>query len=228
MIIDKISFTGADDKTDISHLEALQFKYPGIEWALLYFPERDGAARNPTLSWREKFYQAKLTSAMHLCGSGINQFAEGNSQLLHEIEQFQRIQINLKPRWASPELVDSVIKQCEKFPQIQFITQHNPDNIAYIPLWQELKNHGFLFDASLGKGLSPEVWPSPVAGKDCGYAGGLSPENIRVELAKIKRTVNNSNYDSKYKIWIDMESGVRTNDEFDLSKVQSILNVIYN
>ena len=227
MIIDKISFTGADDKTSIENLKVLQLKYPSVEWAILYFPERDGLARNPTIAWREKFYQAKLNSAMHLCGSGINDFAEGKAELLLEIKNFQRIQINLKPRWASQELVEAVIKQCKKFPQIQFITQHNDNNIAFIPLWQELKNHGFLFDASLGKGLTPEVWPEPVANKDCGYAGGLSPENISIELAKIRTTVYNSNNQSKYKIWIDMESGVRTNDEFDLLKIQYILDVIY-
>ena len=94
MIIDKISFTGADNKTHIQELQNLQSQYPTIEWALLYFPERDGLARNPTLDWRQKFYQAQLPSAMHLCGTGINQFADGNSQLLREIENFQRVQIN--------------------------------------------------------------------------------------------------------------------------------------
>jgi len=222
MNIDKISFTGADNRTDIKDLVQLQGQYPRIEWAILYFPERDGLARNPTLEWREQFYREKLQSAMHLCGSGVNQFAEGNSKLINEIEQFGRIQINLKPRWASQELVESLIKRCEDFSHIQFITQYNSDNMVYMPLWQQVKNHAWLFDASLGKGVSPHAWPQPIAHKDCGYAGGLSPQNIDYELPRIRSVAQHSTQ----KIWIDMESGVRTNDQFDLDKVKVVLEAL--
>lgn len=219
MIIDKVSFTGADNKTDISRLVSLQESNPLIEWAVLYFPERDGYARNPTFAWREQFYNAKLNCAIHLCGSGINEFADGKTQLLNEIENFQRVQINLKPRWASDQLVASLIERCQQFPHIQFITQYNDDNMSYIPSWEKLENHAFLFDGSLGKGISPQDWPRPIDNKDCGYAGGLSPENISYHIDKISKAVGVCTQ----KIWIDMESGVRTNDTFDLQKVQAIL-----
>ena len=221
MNIKYISLTGADDNTPIGYLEAIQANYPTTEWAILMFPEREGANRNPSLAWREEFYKAKLTNkALHLCGTAINQLAEENVQLMKELDNYQRVQINLKPRWASDDFIKSLKVVVKKLPHIQFITQHNEDNKTFFHYWDEVENHAYLYDGSLGKGVSPESWQAPIKNKFCGYAGGLSPLNIKDNLQKIKSVIGSEN------VWIDMESGVRTNDNFDLNKVVDILTLV--
>ena len=78
-----------------------------------------------------------------------------------------------------------------------------------------------LFDLSGGAGILPESWPK-AKGEYCGYAGGLSPENLEEQLEKIKCVV-----DEDQKIWIDVETHVRSSDDkqFDLDKVRKFLEI---
>lgn len=221
MDIQYISLTGADNNTAICSLEKIQAMYPKTEWAILMFPEREGDHRNPTKPWRESFYKADLTNkALHLCGTAINKLAQENNELIKELNNYQRVQINLKPNYATHELVQDLVSVVKKLPHIQFITQYNDNNKDFFPYWNEITNHAYLFDASLGKGVSPANWDSPVTGKFCGYAGGLSPENIGHNIKKIKEVVGNQS------VWLDMESGIRTENQFDLEKVRSVLEIV--
>jgi phosphoribosylanthranilate isomerase len=78
-----------------------------------------------------------------------------------------------------------------------------------------------LFDLSGGAGILPEQWPEPIEGVYCGYAGGLSPENVAEQLEKIEAVTPNA------RIWIDAETHVRSNGDqlFDLEKVRRFLEV---
>lgn len=77
----------------------------------------------------------------------------------------------------------------------------------------------FLYDSSGGHGKTTPVWLPP-KGKYCGYAGGLTPENLEVEIPKIAAVVGN------HPIYLDMESGVRDSDDhFDLSRAELILKI---
>lgn len=215
-----VSLTGADDKTSIQTLKDMEHVFPLVEWAILMFPEREGLNRNPSPAWREDFYQANVKQcALHVCGSAIEKLAAQQDDLLEEIQNFDRVQINLKPNRATPELVSQLVQVVKAHPHIQFITQHNENNRPYFSYWQEVENHAYLFDASLGKGVAPELWQEPIKGKFCGYAGGLSPEVLSSELLKIAQVTKNQT------IWIDMETGLRTNDEFDLEKVLKVLEI---
>lgn len=221
MNIKYISLTGADDNTSIGYLEAIQANYPKVEWAILMFPEKEGDNRNPSRAWRDEFYKANLTNkALHLCGTAINQLAEEKTELMKELENYQRVQINLKPRWASHDFVKALTIVIKKLPHIEFITQYNEHNTEFYPYWNEIENHAYLYDGSLGKGLNPDNWQAPIANKFCGYAGGLSPLNITENIQKIKAVAN------KEEVWIDMESGIRTNNNFDLNKVVDILTLV--
>lgn len=221
MNIKYISLTGADDKVDIKDLLKLTEKYNNVELALLMFPERDGMARNPTKEWRNKFYEMNFPhTALHLCGSSIEKFAKEDNQLMIELDFFKRVQINLKPDRANIQLVEQLVKVATKKPNIQFITQHNKHNEEYFQYWNKLFNHAYLFDNSLGKGVCPEQWQEPVNNKFSGYAGGLNPANVIHELKKIQPLAIGQN------IWIDMETGLRTNDQFDLMKAESVLKQV--
>jgi phosphoribosylanthranilate isomerase len=54
-----------------------------------------------------------------------------------------------------------------------------------------------------------------------GFAGGLGPDNI----AELARYVTESMGDSDGPTWLDMESGVRTDDRLDLAKVRAVLEI---
>ncbi len=79
------------------------------------------------------------------------------------------------------------------------------------------KNIQFLHDASGGLGISPQEWGSPTENHLTGYAGGLTPENLEEQLLKINEVAGEA------EIWIDTETGVRTNNELDMDKVFSFL-----
>ena len=75
----------------------------------------------------------------------------------------------------------------------------------------------YLFDESGGRGKRGD-WPDPwpvLPGMRCGYAGGLGPDNVDEALEFVERHPD-------ARIWLDMESGVRTNDWMDLEKVEAV------
>jgi phosphoribosylanthranilate isomerase len=85
---------------------------------------------------------------------------------------------------------------------------------------QKELNCSTLFDLSHGAGVLPESWPKPIEGLRCGYAGGLSPDNVEQQIEKLHSLVGD------YFLWIDMETHIRSDSDskFDLDKVRSVLN----
>jgi phosphoribosylanthranilate isomerase len=77
-----------------------------------------------------------------------------------------------------------------------------------------------LFDLSGGNGILPEHWPKATKYGFCGYAGGLSPENLEEQLAIIDQCTDGP-------VWVDAESMVRSNgdQQFDLEKVERFLQI---
>lgn len=83
----------------------------------------------------------------------------------------------------------------------------------------------YLIDGSGGRGILPERWPNTVSYTRVGYAGGLGPDNLLVELPKILQVASPG-------WWIDMESSLRVHsgqfdiepsDTFSLEKMVSAL-----
>ena len=72
-------------------------------------------------------------------------------------------------------------------------------------------------------GVLPDKWPEP-NGDYCGYAGGLSPDNLAEQLEKIDKAITNKD-GGFYAIWIDAETHLRSpdNQRFDLDKVVKFL-----
>ena len=77
-----------------------------------------------------------------------------------------------------------------------------------------------LFDSSGGRGIRRAQWPTPLSGVRCGYAGGLGPENLRLEMPRIA-AVAGPDY------WVDMENSLRdADDHFSVDKARLALNAI--
>jgi hypothetical protein len=80
-------------------------------------------------------------------------------------------------------------------------------------------NVSTLFDISHGAGVLPIEWPEVIEGASCGYAGGLSPDNVSAQLDKIAYAAGETVF------WIDAETKLRSEDDetFDLVKVEQFL-----
>jgi phosphoribosylanthranilate isomerase len=80
-----------------------------------------------------------------------------------------------------------------------------------------LFNPHFLFDSSGGRGELPDSWPT-IDLPNMGAAGGLNPENIRanLDLMRERGYIRDG-------FWIDVESGVRTDDRWDWDKARAFI-----
>lgn len=240
MHLTHITFTGADDSVDPSQLAALSKRFPLIEWGILFSLEREGSPRYPSAAWRRDFYRAvpSIRRAAHLCGVAmLNQLAEKAPALRQELEYFQRVQLNFNAQRLPPATLEGLVTEwrtgqlrSSSGSYIEFITQHNPDNAVVYKLFAHHwivphMNHAVLFHGSGGNGVTPDAWPSPLPAVPCGYAGGLTPENLPVQLDAIMAAATAQRSGPDF-VWVDMESGVRTHDQFDLTKVVSALEAI--
>ncbi len=214
------SITGADDAVDVNDLTVVATQYPFVEWAILLLRARAGQNRFPTTGWIENFTANTKgqNKAMHLCDDAFLGFITKDPVVLELMSGFQRIQLNLKfgdveGKYDPAELVARV----KESPQWQFILQYTPEKQGLLPLFSDVKNHAVLFDASAGRGINPGAWDAPLSGHFCGYAGGLNPDNVGKNLEMIARAA------AGHVTWIDMETGVRTDDKFDFAKVNRVL-----
>ena len=217
-----ISITGADDAVDPADLLALSREFPAAEWAILLLPDRAGTPRFPKPEWIKSFAaQAKgLNTAMHLCGEALLGFVRGEAEIFDAMQGFSRIQLNLKFGAVEGQYDPAaLLKRVADNPRWQFIIQYAKDKQGLLPLLKDIPNHAVLFDESAGRGITPESWDAPLAGHFCGYAGGLNPDNVAQNLEIIAKVA------AGHETWIDMETGVRTNDVFDLAKVRRVLEI---
>ncbi len=234
-MITQVTFTGIDAHTDIGRLADIQKRYPFVEFGVLVSRSRQGKEnRYPQLSLLERFEGLGLNLSCHVCDSLAREIILENQTRRFErysdaslrdylgrfMSLFKRVQLNIAEAEDLPE---------ETFIWIPYgieelIIQHNPTqlqfrNITYIENF-ELAH---LMDASGGRGKEtnfiPHLWD-----KRTGYAGGLNPENIIRQIQPLLKVKPSIEYRNDF--WIDMESGVRTHDWFDLNKVESVLSTL--
>jgi len=226
MNLTTVTMTGADDQTQPHLLCALSIKYPFVEWGIL-LSRTKGRPRFPKVQWMEElenamFLEVNMNLSGHLCGAYVRELLMGDTDFVEEIgnlwHYFQRIQINTHGI-EHPYDKDALIDALSRFPEKEFIFQYDNANTRILDevVASGRVNVSTLFDLSHGAGVLPGKWPSPIEGVKCGYAGGLSPINVREQLDLIEARVGNRD------IWIDMETRVRNcDDRFDLNMVESV------
>ncbi len=219
-MLKRVTFTGLDDETDIDHLLALEKKYShiNIEWGILL----GSKARTPRFPTSIKVSEATLklkSCSVHLCGNAFDTLI--NNPYLYSFACFDRIQLNFNAQEKSIKAItlSSIFKM---FPKHEFVLQYNKSNQETIEYLTKYKNTNWsvLFDSSGGRGISVVEWPKPLDYVECSYAGGLGPHNLGIELPIISAITNGSPFG------IDMEGNIRTNDRFDVNKVEQVLEII--
>jgi len=229
MKINKVTMTGADDSISPNELFEISKKYPFVEWGILVSRNSQGNNRFPSIDWMNKLAELntdKLLLACHLCGTYVKEVLMGSDRFTGELgniwKQFQRVQINThgyKHQFEKSAITD--LKKFDKEIIFQFDGVNKPILDYAI---SEGVNCSTLFDMSHGAGILPKEWLVPVDGVRCGYAGGLSPENVVGQIKLIESKVGD------YELWIDMETQIRSNadQQFDLGKVVSVLESCEN
>ncbi len=232
MKISKVTMTGADDSIDSVKLLALSAIYPFVEWGILLSRNSQGKNRFPSLKWMDNLadqicdtdYPLKFSG--HLCGDYVREILMGKTHFLEEIGMigmfFKRYQINTHGEGHSVFFA-RLWRILETSPELEFIFQYDKVNTEIIEVCaKRYKNVSALFDLSHGAGVLPKAWPEPLLTIKCGYAGGLSPENIIDQLKKIEDKVGDK------EIWIDMETHIRSDNDklFDLKKVEAVLAAV--
>jgi len=213
--------TGADDTIHPEDLFHLSAEFPFVEWGILYHANKQGQGRYPSFRWVEILCSQMPSRpharfALHVCGEkAVNEFLMGTGDTIRKISRFGRMQINFVATGHDPALVIEAIRRSRSK---LIITQHNEINAGLYPILSAISNHAILFDASGGRGISPEGWPARLPNKACGYAGGLGPDNLAQELPRIQQAAGQEPY------WIDMEGKLRDKeDRFDLARARLCL-----
>lgn len=235
MKLTRVTITGADDSVDPRALVSLSQDFPFVEWGILLSKTQEGGKRFPSERWMQEFallstdhsFVEPVHSAGRLCGNWLRDCLKGANSCPHYgLGIFERIQLNFP---AERQIVEegnflSVLRNLESSRR-RIIFQYDGVNTHLLDM--ALRNGigaQALFDLSHGAGISPESWPKPLDGVDCGYAGGLGPDNLDEMLLKISDVAGNS------KVWIDMETKVRSYGDqvFDLAKVIGCLEIARN
>lgn len=238
-IVNLVTITGADDSVHPFDLASLSFKYPFVEWGILLSRSNMGTVRFPSENWLKELFeiyermkfsaQSNKTPSFrlcgHLCGKWVREVCEGNWCWIDELDNvesmFDRIQLNFH---AYVHNIETKLSFLEGFKDVRnrnrkFIFQLDDVNNGILDIVQKAGIPASpLFDTSGGIGRLPEKWP--VARKGwCGYAGGLSPENLKEQMEKITEVAGEG------PIWIDVETRVRSEDDskFILSRVEDFL-----
>lgn len=197
-----ITFTGADEKTDVAELKKLN-----AEIGFLYSAERAGnQPRYPGLGWIRETAEKLQHASLHICGQAARAMLRDGRL---PTRGFGRIQVN------GDLTCDEVENLCGMYPWHEIITQHHTESHHLLQV--KATNHSILLDSSGGRGVVPgSGWTAPVTEKRVGFAGGIGPDNIRHVMPVIALVIADG-------WWMDMEARLRTDDWFDVQKAKTVL-----
>jgi len=206
MTPDFITFTGIDDRTDLTRADELAARYP-IEWGIL-FSASNRDARYPSDQCINEVLRIRGKMSAHLCGRYARAAAEGKHIIMptHDLGCFDRFQVN-----GNLLALEGVLAVANRFDSSPIVQWRRPDFDPESPV-------ALLFDRSAGEGLLPDMVPTLLPSTRVGYAGGISPDTVGMYLSKIL---------GRGPYWIDMETGVRSDGWFDLNKVEQVCRLVY-
>jgi phosphoribosylanthranilate isomerase len=231
-----VSFVGVDEKTDFSELEKISNAFAGlgfVEWSVLYSDSKSvgNYVRYPSYKFCKDFLERSAAtnyvhSSLHLCGSVIERYLKQEKDVMELCEKAHRIQLNTNIRdFPSYEKLTNDLMNVMSVRGHNIVLQENKTkrnfNLSFLKtipksLYSQVS---LLHDGSGGFGREITQIDTPSPNFFTGYAGGINPENV----AKIVNLIENTNpNDTRY--YIDMESGVRTDNIFSLEKCGQVID----
>jgi hypothetical protein len=235
-----ITFTGVDGKTDLGRMYEIQQKYPIVEWGVLVAKNwRENGNRYFNPSYLSALDGTGLKLSAHMCGSIARAAVQGDFNPFFDwsrgyCHMFNRCQLNISTSKENPAIFkyerdisdyfDEVILQqksvrdCELYVKSKLyrIDEARKDGITSLIGAVAFDRITMLLDASGGLGIDTPIEVYPTIDK-VGYAGGMNADNVAEKLEYLLTNENVGDF------WIDMETGVRTEDWFDLDKVEKVL-----
>ncbi len=153
----------------------------------------------------------------------LRRFDVVDSSLHYILPLCQQIQLNSHGEILPPNAADNIKRTFARlrYDGQRIIFQMDGVNDQLFHDCADFLDCDALFDQSHGAGVLPEKWPYNFPACQCGYAGGLGPENLAEQLASIATVA-----DDRWPWWIDMETGVRTGGWFDLAKVRQCCEIV--
>ena len=220
-----ITFTGVDDVTDLHRLVDIQKKYPKVEFGVLVSRKwKENGQRYLSPFKARELRGLGLRLSAHLCGSMARDVLHtggfsNTGDFSEIIDMFSRVQLNVsnydEPENMSPHILPGPLQEII----IQQASNHNTFMLCRIASGDCIS---ILLDESGGKGIeAPFCMPSYLHNVHVGFAGGINPDNVVAKVQVITSLPHVNRF------WIDMESGVRTNDRFDLDKVEQVCELVY-
>lgn len=229
-MLTRVTISGADDEVSPALLRSLSDEFPFVEWGILRSASREGEPRYPTLAWREQLGevailcdrpgQLDMNLSAHFCGQLTRDTLAGDMRWFKELPaEYDRVQLN---GFVPTREVEQYIGSHD----VEWIIQARDTNLLnvareYRKALAEASRVSALWDPSGGRGIATKEWPV-ATGFSLGYAGGITPENVVQVLGEIERSMGPGLYND-LDFWIDLESGVRTSDKFDVGKVHDLL-----
>ena len=238
-MLTSVTVTGADFSVKPSELAEVAAACPWVEFGILWNGSPHPSPRVPPMDWMLELLadaqpKHNLKLSLHLCGQGCRDFLDGVFLSRPEPlgSRWKRCQINTHgvPHTFDPRRLRETVRKITSNGQ-QVIFQYDKVNTDILlscvghHVYDDYENGDFsiasLFDLSHGGGVLPEKWEHPLLKTKipCGFAGGLSPENVAQQIEKILEAAGDVPF------WIDAETGLRTDDlrQFDLAKVVRFL-----
>lgn len=229
MILNRVTVTGADNSIKPEYLVGMTQRYPFVEWGILLSKSQEGGPRFPTTAWIERLGLLatmdggpKMNLSGHLCGQWVRALCRGSNRFAAErpliANIFQRVQLNFHGDLHDVDN-DGLPRALKDWGRDEYILQFdNVNNLLIGHLWSQGIKAVPLFDTSGGAGVEPDEWPAPI-GPYCGYAGGLHPDRVDEQYARIQLAAGPS------KIWTDVETHVFSHGgtQFDLGLVEKYL-----
>ncbi len=225
----QVTVTGADDSIPPESLSGIQQAYPYAEFGILCSKNSESNPRFPSHKWIDdlaRLNRYPLHLSMHLCGTWVRSLCIGDELMFTDwiseyFRMFSRIQLNFH---GQPHRIGSgyrFIGALAGFHDLPIIFQQDGENNHLFRFALENSINAYpLEDLSGGAGVLPEIWAKPIPPYS-GYAGGLSPDNLKDNLGKLSDIVGD------VPIWIDAETHLRSNNDkvFDIDKVIRFLEI---
>lgn len=231
-----VTISGADTSMAPADLLEITWDFPFVEWGILLSKKHAhspaGAPRYPGKDWVERLFlvaqeyqqdeKRPFPISGHLCGQWAKDIVDGFFTFPYDCpnwaSKFQRIQINARNLYKRPT---TKFMNALRFADLNYILQIDEHTKWVLLEALEMKISAYpFFDASGGRGITPRKWPAAIPRRFTGYAGGLGPDNLEEELARIEKQAALSPF------WSDIETKVRANDgKFDIGKVRACLEI---